>query len=291
MGKVIRTARISVRPVRISELTGPLEPEVLPEGEEETPEEGFVELGDGAEEVEEAGPAEAETAETAGEAAVEEGGPEAAGEPEAEEEPKASAVAVEALVEERLKEFEERFQAEKEGAYRSGFEDGRAEGLNEGLDGSRDEIDRFRSLVEGLTSQWQNLYKSTHQDLVDLALSVAKRIVGPATEVHEEAALQAVQECLGYLQDKSRVVIKVNPDDLDAVRRHRNDWLESLEGVKELVIEGDTGITRGGCIVETPKGDVDAQIEERLARLRAVITEELHSGDEADERPASDQGR
>ena len=79
--------------------------------------------------------------------------PEESGE-DAQDAPVVSALEVETLVEERLKEFEERFQAEKEEAYRAGFEDGRADGLKDGQEQSRDEIDRFQSILEDLTTQW-----------------------------------------------------------------------------------------------------------------------------------------
>ena len=125
------------------------------------------------------------------------------------------------------------------------------------------------------------MYRNTDLSTVDLAMAVAQKIVDSAAEHLEAPVLQAVQECLGYLEDKARVVLKVNPEDLDVVRRHRSDWLESLEGLEQLLIEGDEGISRGGCIVETPKGDVDAQVEERLERLRSVLSEAIRTQKEA----------
>ncbi len=281
MNKVIRTARISDHPVRLGvsedeeiesaqadvvgldEQADVVEPSGAPEGEEEGEAEDGEEMlvGDGGEEPE---------------------GEEPPPQDDAQEEPTFSALAVETLVEERLKEFEERFQAEKEEAYRAGFEDGRTDGLKGGQEQSRDEIDRFQSIVEDLTTQWKDLYKNADMELVELVLAVARKIIGSAAEVRQEPVLLAVQECLGYLQDKLRVVVKVHPDDLETVRRHRNDWLESLEGIEQLLIEGDSGISRGGCVVETPKGDVDAQIEERLERLRAVLIDEIRSEGEAE---------
>ena len=91
--------------------------------------------------------------------------------------------------------------------------------------------------------------------------------------------LQAVHECLAYVEDKTKVIIRVNPDDLEAVRRHRNDWLESLESIDHLLIEAEPTVARGGCVVETPIGDVDAQIEERLKRLRTALLEEINRTD------------
>ena len=289
MSKVIRTPQISEGRVSIGALRpGELIPLDVEEGGG-----GFVAVDD---QVEEASAREveegAEGAEEADESLEEEGAAEDAGagddeedpeeEPEAEEEAPQTftALEVEALVEERLKAFEERFQTEKEAAYRSGYEDGQAEGLKAGQEQSRDEIEQFASIVQTFSAQQEDARKNADQDLVALALAVGRHIVGSATEVSEGPVLYAVRECLDSLEEKSRVVVKVHPDDLDVVRRHRGDWLEALEGIEQLTIEGDAEITRGGCILETPKGDVDAQIEERLDRLQVTLTEQIRDEDE-----------
>ena len=300
MNKVIRDARISDQPIRMDEL----DKRLAMAFQSEDAGSDFVSLDElsgrnaagVAEPVEEEGEAAAEadeeTSPEAGEQDPENAGTDGAdegtgqpGEPEAEpppeepqeEQPAFSALQVEAMVEERLKEFEERFQAEKEEAYKSGHDDGKAEGIREGQEQSRQEIDRFAKIADDLTRQYEDMYRNTDLSTVDLAMAVAQKIVESAAEHLEAPVLQAVQECLGYLEDKARVVLKVNPEDLDVVRRHRSDWLESLEGLEQLLIEGDEGISRGGCIVETPKGDVDAQVEERLERLRSVLSEAIRT--------------
>lgn len=191
------------------------------------------------------------------------------------EEPPPTAMDIEKQVETRLQEFEARFQQEKEDAYHAGFEDGTNEGTKQGLAGSADEIERFSALVESLPVQWKDAVKNYDAAILDLAVRLAQRIVGAAAEINEEIILQAVHDCLGYVEDKTKVIIRVNPDDLEAVRRHRNDWLESLESIDHLLIESEPSVTKGGCIVETPIGDVDAQIEERLERVRSALIEDL----------------
>ncbi|MBK36643.1 MAG: hypothetical protein CME26_14085 [Gemmatimonadetes bacterium] len=195
-------------------------------------------------------------------------------EPEPEAQP-ASAMDIEKQVEARLEEFEARFQQEKEDAYHAGFEDGTNEGTKQGLAQSTDEIERFSDLVASLPVQWKDAVKNYDAAVLDLAIHLARRIVGSAAEIDESIILQAVHDCLGYVEDKTKVIIRVNPDDLEAVRRHRNDWLESLESIDHLLIESDPTVTRGGCVVETPIGDVDAQIEERLDRVRNALLEDL----------------
>ena len=282
MDKVIRGSRISEQSVRLRDLLGEIESELEPEGAEGE----FLDLAESAEQV---ASSEGEQSEEAQPAEEEEPALEASEEGrEPVEEAQPFALEVETLVEERLKEFEERFQPEKDEAYKSGFEDGRSKGLKEGQDQSQEEIDRFKSVLEDLGAQWKTRYKDSDQSLVDLVLAISRKIIGEAVEVREEPILEAVRECLDHLQDKSQVVIKVHPDNLETIRQHRNDWLQALEGIQELIIESDGDISPGGCIVETPKGDVDAQIEERIERLKTVLIDEIRREGEADEHESDD---
>ncbi|MEE2754695.1 MAG: FliH/SctL family protein [Candidatus Latescibacterota bacterium] len=187
-----------------------------------------------------------------------------------------SAGEIEALVEARLKEFEDRFQQEKEDAYHAGFEAGKSEGTKQGLTQSEEEIERFQSVVGTLTTKCKDTLKTYDMSVTELAIQIAQKIISVEIDQNEEAVLQAVHDCLGYVEDKTKVIIRVNPNDLEAVRRHRNDWLESLESMDHLLIESEPSVSQGGCVVETPIGDVDAQIEERLERLRNILLEEIN---------------
>jgi flagellar assembly protein FliH len=219
--------------------------------------------------------AEAEAVEA--EAAEPEAAEAEAAEPEPEPEPRPTAVEIDALIQERVKSFEERYQTEREAAYRAGFEDGRTQGLKLGRAESQEAIDRFAEVVDQLQERQRALVQENEAALVDLAVAVARRIVGAAAEVRREPVLLAVSDCLGYLRDRTRVTVKVNPKNLDAAREARKEWTESIEGIGTLMLEADPSVSPGGCVLETEAGDVDARIEERLAMLHTALLEELRT--------------
>ena len=196
---------------------------------------------------------------------------------EPEPEPRPSAAEVEALVEERVKAFDQRYQSEREGAYRSGFEDGQAQGLKAGRAESKEAADRFAELVEAFQERQRALVRENETALVDLAIAVARRIVGASVAIEREPVLLAVSDCLGYLRDRTRVIVKVNPKDLDVVRETRKEWLAGVEGIGTLSIEANESIARGGCVLETDSGDVDARVEERLSMLHQALLDQVRT--------------
>jgi flagellar biosynthesis/type III secretory pathway protein FliH len=46
----------------------------------------------------------------------------------------------------------------------------------------------------------------------------------------------------------------------------------SLGGIEHCVVEAERRVARGGCIVRTPVGDVDARIETKLERAAEVVS-------------------
>lgn len=197
--------------------------------------------------------------------------------PEPEPEPRPTAVELDALIQERVKAFEERYQTEREAAYRAGFEDGRTQGLKLGRAEAKEAIDRFAEVVDALVDRQRALVQENESALVDLGVEVARRIVGACAETRREPVLLAVSDCLGYLRDRTRIVIKVNPKELERVKEARKEWLESVEGIGTLTVQPDPEIAPGGCVVETDAGDVDARVEERLSMLHAALLEELRA--------------
>jgi len=185
---------------------------------------------------------------------------------------------MERLIQMRVREIEERFEAERETVYRSGLETGKA--LAE--ERIRGAVNDFISLVEDVNEQRLALFKEAQEVVLRLAMALARKIIGYETSHNVEPVLRTVRESIKHLVDKSHITVKVNPEDLQIVRRHRQDWLALADGNEGLKIEGDPSISRGGCIIETDSGRVDARIERQLeimyASLMGVLDEQGDGG-------------
>jgi flagellar assembly protein FliH len=78
------------------------------------------------------------------------------------------------------------------------------------------------------------------------------------------------------------ITVRVHPEDEALVRSHRSALLSSSDSVREIVIEGDESIERGGCILESATGNVDARIGSQLRQIEtALFGAQLPSEEEA----------
>lgn len=208
-----------------------------------------------------------------------------------EEEPKLSMEEVEALIAERVQEVETRLLQEKEqekeavqeaaqqagleAGQAQGYADGHAAGLAEGQVQSQDEIVRFQALIGQVAEKWDPIFKSADLGVAQLAFAIARKIVGSVVDAQDDLVLTAVRDCLAHVQDVTKLTICVNPEDLNIVRANRTVWQEAYERIESMTIEADDAVERGGCVIETPSGDIDGQISSRLEKLQTAILERL----------------
>jgi flagellar assembly protein FliH len=106
---------------------------------------------------------------------------------------------------------------------------------------------------------------------VDLALLLAEKIVVGAIAVEPERVVESVRGALRGVVERERVTVLVHPDDLGVVREAMDQMRATLGGIEHCEVQSERRVSRGGCVVRTPQGDVDARIETKLERARATV--------------------
>ena len=124
-------------------------------------------------------------------------------------------------------------------------------------------------------AQQRDLLLQSEETVVRIAVAVARKIVGDAIAVRDDAVLETVRNALKHVVEKESVSIHVNPEDLKIVREHGSEWLAALEATRSLEVQEDERIGRGGCLVETEAGNVEAQIDKQLKALERALVEEV----------------
>jgi flagellar assembly protein FliH len=112
---------------------------------------------------------------------------------------------------------------------------------------------------------------------VELALLVAERVVAGTIAVTPERLLDTVRGALRTIIERERVTLQVHPSDLELMRSAVGEIAGSLGGIEHFEVQEERRVGRGGAIVRTALGEVDARIETKLDRVRAVVEQELRS--------------
>jgi len=145
----------------------------------------------------------------------------------------------------------------------------RAEGYAEGLAAGRVEGEqacgRIKQLAESFGNTLDNLDFRLADMVLELALDVARQVVAGELAARPERILDVVNLALKQMAETSREArLLLNPEDAVLVRPHLDQVLDK----NRLRIVEDVRIVRGGCLIETSQGDLDATLP---ARWRAVV--------------------
>ncbi|HRO60400.1 MAG TPA: FliH/SctL family protein, partial [Burkholderiaceae bacterium] len=127
---------------------------------------------------------------------------------------------------------------------------------------------RIDSLSDALAARFAELEAETADELVALALELAQQALRSSLAIRPEAIVDVVREALAALLDeRSRVRVHLNPADAELVRAALAEQTD--EPGREIVC--DPAITPGGCRIETPRAEIDAQVQTRWRRTLAAI--------------------
>ena len=154
-----------------------------------------------------------------------------------------------------------------------GFEAGRAEAradLEPALAALSDAIERLRER-EGAAAD------IVEARAAELAVRVAEKVVAGALEVEPERILDVVRGALRAIVERERIVILVNPEDLALVREGMGEIAGQLGGIEHVDVQEERRVARGGTVVRTMIGEVDARISTKLDRARAAVVAQLSS--------------
>lgn len=148
----------------------------------------------------------------------------------------------------------------------------RAEGYAEGLAAGRVEGEqacgRMKQLAESFSSTLDNLDFRLADMVLELALDVARQVVAGELAARPERILDVVNLALKQMAETSREArLLLNPDDAALVRPHLDQVLDK----NRLRIVEDVRIVRGGCLIETSQGDLDATLPARWRQVVQVL--------------------
>ena len=123
--------------------------------------------------------------------------------------------------------------------------------------------ERLAETVEKISALSGEIIAQTENDVVELALEIAKKIVGREVSLDREIACTLVKISLGKLHNRSVAEVRLHPEDFEFVQSRREKL--GFRGSLELV--EDRSISPGGCLVHTETGDIDARIESQFDEI------------------------
>jgi flagellar biosynthesis/type III secretory pathway protein FliH len=156
-------------------------------------------------------------------------------------------------------------------AYEKGFAKGETAGIKAGekkIQALAAQVTDLMNMLAGLRSDLVARYE---KELMDLVFAICRKIIfceiSADSRVIKETVLQILQEAPG----RQPITLRLHPEDLDAIETLKTQAGVSATDLNRVALFADTSVSRGGCLLETPHGDMDAAIETRLKNVYAAL--------------------
>jgi flagellar biosynthesis/type III secretory pathway protein FliH len=197
-------------------------------------------------------------------------------------------------LEKKVREVERALTQEKVAGKRAAaesFEKGKQEGLAEGEKRGYDAADKkFNGEIAKLKDQTTKYFKQIENSkkemihglehiLLRFCMELTKKTVACELTTNPEVVTAAIKKALTMIADREKILIRVAPGDMETVSG-KKDFLSSVtERLENLKIEEDARIGKGGCIIESNSGMVDARLGVQLDEIEQLVEKAWASSD------------
>jgi flagellar assembly protein FliH len=125
----------------------------------------------------------------------------------------------------------------------------------------------FQGIMTSMSQAVPQVVRDTENMLVSLALEVAQKLVAEMP-ISAEMVEAAIQDALGQVEGTAQVTVRLHPADLEILQKSSSSLLENSQGTTEFRFLGSPEVSRGGCLVQTRFGIVDARRETKFDLLK-----------------------
>ncbi len=170
-----------------------------------------------------------------------------------------------ATIEEERKDLQDEMEIEREKKKEEGFQEGVSEGLAS-----------LNQHVLSLDRAIKNLRNDLQENILSLSLIAAKKIVGEEISLHPERIADIILTAIKPITQHKKIILYVNREDLPMIEEKKGLLKEAFEHLESLSIQERSDIEKGGCIIETEAGIINAQLENQWRALESAFASFKH---------------
>ena len=156
----------------------------------------------------------------------------------------------------------------RQSAFREGETAGRAQAQVE----LRPVMEQLAHAAKELAALRPQLREQAEEDLIRLAVAIARRVVRRELTVDPAAVTGLVKAALEQLAAGETARLRVHPEHEAIVR----EFLAKA-GREPITVAADSALARGAALFETARGDLDASAETQLAEIERGLTDRFRS--------------
>ncbi|MBS4000064.1 MAG: hypothetical protein KGZ71_06250 [Desulfobulbaceae bacterium] len=177
-------------------------------------------------------------------------------------------------------------KVEVQNAYDKGFQDGQESSgaaYEKELNDHRTWIKSVHTILEKMRSEFSDEILLLEKSSIKVAIIITEHLIQREIERDNNIIFQLVRKAINSIDEESIMKLSVNPEDYEILNTQRPKLFNNKNLARTIEISPDEDVDRGGCILHTDAGIVDARISTQLESISMIIEEETDKDTGIDE--------
>jgi flagellar assembly protein FliH len=130
----------------------------------------------------------------------------------------------------------------------------------------------LEELNKSVHLQMSEAFKSLEKHVVMLSAEAAIRLTS-GIPISTDMVEAYIREAMNLVEHDTEITIVLNPEDLALLEQHQSSLLNRAGSTPVLKFRADSKVSRGGCLMDTKFGELDARRETKIELLRKAVNE------------------
>ncbi len=161
----------------------------------------------------------------------------------------------------------------REDGYKAGFDKGYAEGKET----SDELIMEANKIKREYLKEKEITLSNLEKDVINMIMILCEKIINMKLRDDDETIISVILRGIDSLNVKENLIIKVSKDDYDIVEMSKQRILAMANLIEDIEVRIDSTLSRGGCIIEGSKGNVDVSVDLQIQEMKKLLTTLINS--------------
>lgn len=117
----------------------------------------------------------------------------------------------------------------------------------------------------------ETILQNSAEEMKELVLAISEKIIRHSVAEQEETIVATIKDAIHLAVKSDEYLIQVNPDDLKAVTSRKQEIINSINGLDNIVLKPDTTIEKGGCKLESNSCTIDASMASQIKIIHDTL--------------------
>lgn len=158
-------------------------------------------------------------------------------------------------------------------AYQKGIEQGQAQGQMMAVKRIEPLIQTLSLTIEELKKIRQHILEKHQDQIMEILVIMTEKVIHRQIQLSPDIILETLRHACSHLTETEEIRLRVHPSDFEYIRDMERIITTQLTGKGSIHFIEDTTMDRGGIIIDTEFGEIDASIRSQIEHMKEVLLE------------------